>query len=616
MSAGLGKSSLIGRPGPRRSRQEEPRNAIGVLLVVGLFVVPLLIGTFSSETAAAEVALTCIATFSLTVLIGFTGEFMFAQGAIFGAAAYVSAYLSLHGVPSIVAVLAGIAGATILGTAVMIPASRLSRQQLGVLTFAMGAAGVEIFARISGYDGLGGIPAYSFAGWSAASPERQLGLVCGVLLVVFVVLELIRRSKTGRRLLLFKANPGTLASTGVSPVLVRMGAYALASALLGIGGSLYPAVTGYIGPNVFTFTLVVSLLLGAVLGGMAILEGAVFGGIIVGILPAIFTNFANAFTIAYGATIVLMLIIWPPGIMSISVRSLIEGVVGRDRRRASPSDVDSEVLAPPVQMVAVTEDGGEQLADESTRGAPLLSVTGVSKSFGGVTVLDEVAFDIYEGGVIGLIGSNGAGKSTLVNVLCGEIRPSRGAKVVFEGHTVTGYSASKRAALGLCRTFQFPFFATELDALTNVRLGIGRRRFNTEQDAPRLLMAAAGIGELGGARPGDIPPGAQKLADVCRALVRRPRLLFLDEPAAGLGPAELPQLRAVLKEATRNQTTIVMVEHNMEFLMGIAHRVIVLDSGHVIADGSPDAVGKDELVKEAYLGTTPKVHDGSGGLAG
>ena len=251
--------------------------------------------------------------------------------------------------------------------------------------------------------------------------------------------------------------------------------------------------------------------------------------------------------------------------------------------------------------------------------APQLAVTALCKAFGGVHAVDQLSFELAPGKVHSIIGPNGAGKTTLLNVLTGVYAPSSGC-VRFEGSDVTGLAPHALAARGMARTFQNLQIFFNMSALENVMVGRHLReragwcaallRFprlaageRESRDEAAELMRFVGLGEYVDARADAMPYGALKRLEIARALGSRPKLLLLDEPAAGLNPTETHQIDSLITRLAHSGVTVVLVEHNMRLVMGVSDHIVVLDYGRKLCEGSAEQVRGDPRVIEAYLGS-------------
>jgi len=330
-----------------------------------------------------------------------------------------------------------------------------------------------------------------------------------------------------------------------------------------------------------------------VLGGMSNMKGAMVGTAVIVFLPEAFRAFDTARFLILGAILVLVMIVRPAGLFPL-----------RPRRYRLP-DADPSRLFPP--------------ADK--RGAPgraILQCSGLTRRFGGLTATDDVTFSVPEGAILALIGPNGAGKSTLFNLIGGGLRADAGG-VSFAGEPLLRRKPHENANLGIARTFQLIRLFSAATVVENVAVGADlRHRQNVltvglglpaAKRVERAALADAasalefcGIAHLAHSVTGELSYGDQRRVEIARALASRPRLLLLDEPAAGMNQTERQGLAALIRKIGNSGVTIVLVEHDIELVMGLSHEVLVLDRGQIIAYRPPDEVRRNPRVIEAYLG--------------
>ena len=279
-----------------------------------------------------------------------------------------------------------------------------------------------------------------------------------------------------------------------------------------------------------------------------------------------------------------------------------------------PAAVDPQLADPE----AVAEAVAPQRDIATAEGEPLLKVNGLTVEFGGLAALDDVTFDIKRGEILGLIGPNGAGKTTCFNAITGVYRPTRGT-VTFDGAPLGKMSQHKITRKGIARTFQNVRLWGEMTALENVAVGTDARHkssvFSAIMRTPRLyreehdavdrgmaLLEFVGIGARAAEKASNLPYGDQRRLEIARALATEPKLLCLDEPAAGFNPSEKSALMELIQKIREDGYTVLLIEHDMRLVMGVTDRIVVLEFGRKIADGSPREVRENPAVVAAYLG--------------
>jgi ABC-type branched-subunit amino acid transport system ATPase component len=424
----------------------------------------------------------------------------------------------------------------------------------------------------------------------------------------------LRRSAWGRAFLAVKGSDVAAESLGLSAYYVRIIAFTVSAGFAGVAGGLFAHLNGYISPDSFGLQTSILFLLALLFGGEGRVAGPLLGSIVLTVLPEFLTALTDYRLILYG------------GLLMVSIYWLPQGLVGaltrwRDEGQGSRGAGERESRGGEAQGRGGEETKRRRGVGAQGSGEVLLTVEGASLAFGGVAALVEVSLEIPTSGIQAVIGPNGAGKTTLLNALSGFYTPDTGS-IRLNGTPVAGRPPYVIARLGVSRTFQTAQVFGELTVLENVAVGTAGPRLGSvlaalagapwarrADEAIRRramdLLAAGGLSEWA-SRPADVlPAGLRRRLEIVRALATAPRLLLLDEPAAGLSPSEIAELDAYLiRLKTADGPSVVLVEHHMDLVMAVSEHITVLDYGRVIASGTPDAVRANPAVIEAYLGAT------------
>jgi branched-chain amino acid transport system permease protein len=377
--------------------------------------------------------------------------------------------------------------------------------------------------------------------------------------------------------------------------------FVLAGLLAGLAGWLMAHVQRYISPSAFDVGPGIEYLFMAMLGGAGIIWGAVLGAALVtlardglqDVLPLLGSDTGQMEVVVFGALFILVL--------QNARGGLIPALASRWPRAMPPAPVAADAL----DHRALPPPGGA-----------LLQVEHLVKRFGGLVAVNDVSFSLRAGEILGLIGPNGAGKTTTFNLVTGALPPTDG-RVRFAGRDITGWPARRIAACGIARTFQHVKLRPTMTLLENTMLGAhlrthagllaGALRLDRAEEARARADAMRQLARVGlDANPhelaGNLPLGQQRILEIARALAADPLLIVLDEPAAGLRRMEKQALAELLRALRREGMTILLVEHDMEFVMGLVDRIVVMDFGTRLAEGKPAAIRADARVQEAYLG--------------
>jgi branched-chain amino acid transport system permease protein len=549
-------------------------------------------------TVAGYVGIAAIVTLGLVMLTGIAGQTSFGQATFLGLAAYATATLTRAGWPPVAGLAAGLAVTG--GTAFLLGliTSRISGHYLPLATIAWCVSFYHLFGVIpalGGFNGFGGIPPL-LPGITRAGSAALIGVV---FVLAYVLCANLLSSRTGRGMRALAHGRIMAESVGIDTARLARATFVLAALLAGVAGWLYAHVQQYVSPAPFGLSASIEYVFMAVIGGATRLAGAAIGAAVVVVLrdqlnewlPHLLGSTGNFETVAFSLGVILLLHHAPLGIAP---------WLFRRARRPPPS-----AAAVPLARRTMPR-----------RGALVLEVSGVEKRFGGLLAARDITLSVHAGEVVALIGPNGAGKSTTFNLISGVLAPGAGS-IGLLGRDIHGQGARIVAGCGLARTFQHVKLLPEASVLDNVALGAhGRGRAGMVRSMLRLdraeeaaILHAArvqaervGLGDALHEPAGSLPLGRQRLIEIARGLCLDPCVFLLDEPAAGLRLQEKQALAGLLHALRDDGMAILLVEHDMEFVMGLADRVVVMDFGEKIADGRPDQVQGDRAVQEAYLG--------------
>jgi len=494
---------------------------------------------------------------------------------------------------------------------------KLSGHYLPLCTIAWGLSLYYLFGNLEvlgGHTGIAGVPALAVGPWSLASP-RVLGVVIwAVLLLALWMLHNLLDSREGRAIRALKSSRVMAEAMGVDTARHRIKVFVLAALLAAVSGWLYAHLQRFVNPTPFNLHIGIEYLFMAVVGGAGHLWGAVLGAALItlvkeqlqDILPALLGQSGNFEVVVFGLLMLVVLQRFADGLWP---------AVARLGQRFLRADVTRPATRTAVLATQALPPAGQLL----------LEARRVTKRFGGLVANSDVSLTLKAGEVHALIGPNGAGKSTFFNIVSGVDDPSEG-EVRLRGEPLQGRPSREFAARGLGRTFQHVRLLPQRSVLENVALGAHRRgrlgwiaamlRLDRAEEAALLAEARRQIERCGLAAQAATPAaslslGQQRIVEIARALAGQPAALLLDEPAAGLRHLEKQALATLLGQLRAEGLGILVVEHDMEFVMNLADRVTVLEFGVVIAEGTPAQVQADRRVLDAYLGGADETLDGA-----
>ncbi len=547
----------------------------------------------------------------LNVLVGLSGLVSLGQAGLFALGAYTGAIVAIRlGFDMISATIVAAIISGLFGVLLAYPTVRVRGVYLAVVTIAFGLIieniAIEWQSLTGGTTGLMSIPAPNAFG-IRLSGYAYYAVLAVTLFLLVVGTHNLKHSRYGRAMLAVSQSETAARALGLSPTTMRTLAFVVSSVTAGIAGTYYAFLNSYISPDIFTFTDSVRFLLMVILGGAASTFGPLIGAYILTYLPEYLQEFAVWQKFAYGALLLVVMFALPRGIMG-SLGALFARLRPRAVAVAASEGLPAEAT--------LSRDLSHMRAELVTRD--------LTVRFGGLTALSAASVRVKPGEVHALIGPNGAGKSTFVNTISGFYQPTSG-EFELDGVQLTGLRSHEIARVGLARTFQNTELFGDMTVLENVMVGCQQRltygiaasilhtlSMRREEEQCRResigLLSFVGLEDFAHEEARFLPFGLQRRLEIARALAAGPRLLLLDEPAAGLTTQEIDDLEAMIRRIAGLGISVLLIEHHVELIMAVADTVTVLDYGQVIASDTPAVVQADPRVVEAYFGTSDSTH--------
>jgi branched-chain amino acid transport system permease protein len=579
-----------------------------LLFACVMVAIPLIAGVPPFWIVLSDnIGLAALVAMGLVLLTGVGGLTSFGQAAFCGFGAYTTAVLTTaYGVSPWLALPASLIVSGVAAVVLGLVTVRLSGHYLPLGTIAWGLGLFYLFSKLEFLgrnDGISGIPPLSVGSLKMIDPGTIYFAIWAAVLISALLTMNLLDSRIGRAIRALRRGHVAAEAFGVQTPRTKLLVFIYAAVLAGLSGWLYAHFVRAVNPTPFGAQAGIEYLFIAVVGGAGYVWGGVLGAAIVVILKEVLQSYLPLLlhgegqleTIVFGILLVGLLQLAPQGVWP----WLLSRLPLKPARRQS----DTSLTLPPRPRAS---------------GAPsvLLELNHVRKQFGGVVAVNDVSFDVQSGEIVALIGPNGAGKSTTFNLITGVLRASGGSLSVL-GRKLHNAPPQEIVRSGISRTFQHVKLVPDMTVLENVAIGAHQRgqagalasmfRLDRTDEAKLLAEAARHIARVGLADQIDQPAGSlslgqQRIVEIARALCADPMLLLLDEPAAGLRHMEKQRLAALLRELRNSGMSVLLVEHDMGFVMDLADRVVVLDFGTKIAEGTPDMIKRNPDVIKAYLG--------------
>jgi ABC-type branched-subunit amino acid transport system ATPase component/ABC-type branched-subunit amino acid transport system permease subunit len=575
-----------------------------VAFLVLLAAVPLAAPQFY-VTLGTYIGLYSMVALGLVLLTGVAGQTSFGQAAFVGLGAYTSAYLTTRfGTSPWFTLAIGLAITLLVALFLGFITLRMKGHYLPLATIAWGISLYYVFGNLEmlgGHTGMTGIPALSLGGFELKDERRYFFLIWILVLASLWATHNILDSRPGRAIRALRGGLDMVEAFGVDAARLKIVVFVYAALLACVSGWLYAHLQRFVNPTPFGINQGIEYLFMAVVGGAGSVWGAVVGATLITLLkqvlqdmlPGLLGRQGNFELVVFGILMVLLLQFARDGVWPWIARLIPRG--------APPPVPDATPLA----------------ARERVRGdGALLRVAKARKQFGGLIAVHDLSFEIREGEILGLIGPNGAGKSTTFALISGAL-PLTSGEVLLRGTSIGSRPPYEIAKLGIGRTFQHVKLIAGMSVLDNVAIGAYLRggtgvlhaalRLDRAEESRTKAEAARAIERVGLREhmfdaAGSLALGQQRVVEIARALAADPALLLLDEPAAGLRYLEKQELARLLRALKAEGMTILLVEHDMDFVMGVTDRLVVMDFGEKLAEGAPAEIQRNPAVREAYLG--------------
>ncbi|MBR6526247.1 MAG: branched-chain amino acid ABC transporter ATP-binding protein/permease [Clostridia bacterium] len=583
-----------------------------IFLVINLMIDAKILSR-SNRSMLMDVGIAIIMATSLNLTTGMLGQLALGHAGFMAIGAYTAALVTKHMTVDIalsfpLGLIAGGLVAAVFGIIIGVPALRLKGDYLAIITLGFG----EIIRVI-----INNLPFTGGAmGLIGINRATTFSYVYVVMVLIVISLFTLGRSRHGRAIISIRENEVAAESTGIPTTRYKIFAFTLAAFFAGIAGGLYAHKMGTLSPATFDFNKSIEYLVMVVLGGMGSLTGSIVAATVLTMLPELLRFLADWRMLIYSIVLILMMLFRPKGLLGTLEFSLVEVWDFCAKYVKKAFAFIKKHLPKREQKVIMPE---VPKYDYANFNLPVLETDKLGIRFGGLQAAQDVHIKLYDNEIVGLIGPNGAGKTTVFNMLTGVYLPTEG-DIMLLGKSIVGKATHEITANGIARTFQNIRLFKSMTVLENIKVAFQTRmhysvldgvlrtsRFNREEMGidlrARELLSVFGMENVADVRADSLPYGQQRKLEICRALASNPKVLLLDEPAAGMNPIETEELMKTIRTIReRFSVAVLLIEHDMKLVMGICERIYVLNYGRILAQGTPEEIATNSEVVEAYLG--------------
>lgn len=580
-----------------------------LLLLAGLLIVPVLIGNDFVYHIFITICLFGGLATAWNMIGGFAGQLSLGHAMYYGVGAYTGMILVNAGISPWLGMFVGAAVSAVTGVLIAYPCFRLKGPFYALASIAF----LEVFHVLAIESkwltgGANGMMVPLQVGWEwMIFKERlpSLVIVFGLLCFTLLAAQVMRHRRLGFYLIATRERESAAKGAGIPTVRVRLYAAAISSALVSMLGTFHAMYLTFIEPeSAFSLVFSIQIVLFALVGGIGTVFGPLLGAILLVPITEISRGLLGASALGlhgfvYGVILMLVVVFMPDGLVSVLPKRL-RAALDPEKFDDTTDEVVPDAAIDEVRAEAVQGQVRPPIGDE------ILRVDGLVKNFGGLKVTQDVSLNLRQGEVLGIIGPNGAGKTTLFNMLSGFLEADSGSVALMDtnGNVHQPRKPSEFVALGVGRTFQIvqPFAAMTVEE--NIMVGAFHRYPGVDdaREEARAIATELGMAKFLHEEARNLPIGGLKRLEIARVMAMRPRILLLDEVMAGINPSDLIEAIRLIKMIRDSGVSIIAIEHVMRAVMELSDRVLVINSGAVIAEGDPETVVHNEAVIEAYLG--------------